>query len=217
MGENKGGPRGMNTVRLDPAKAPLHPKDELPPGDPGEEHAASVLDAAKSADPAPRAAEAKTDMDAAEVNFEQMKMEEDARFMKKYQDLDIDELVVTGRLSHKATIAKQEFVLRTLTDAESEAVEEELSSMINSERPMAQTHVAALIRRHVLARSLVSMNGESLGESPMDRYARLKDMAMPILLLLHEEYRGLNKAVAILLTGSSGNSLERLLIGPERL
>ncbi len=217
MGENRGGPRGMSTVRLDPAKEPLHPKDELPPGDPGEDHAASVLDAAKSADPVPRSAQAGEGAEGAEVSFEQMKMEEDAEFMKKYQDLDMDELVVTGKLSHKATIAKQEFVIKTLTDAESEAVEEELSSMINSERPMAQTHVAALIRRHVLARSLVSVNGESLGESPKDRYDRLKAMAMPILLLLHEEYRSLNKAVAILLTGSSGNSLERLLIGPERL
>lgn len=217
MGENKGGPRGMSTVRLDPNKEPLHPKDELPPGDPGEEHAASVLNAAKNADPAPRSAQVEAESEETEVNFEQMKMEEDAEFMKKYQDLDIDELVVTGKLSHKATVAKQEFVLKTLTDAESEAVEEELSSMINSERPMAQTHVAALIRRHVLARSLVSMNGESIGKTPKDRYDRLKSMAMPILLLLHEEYRSLNKAVAILLTGSSGNALERLLIGPERL
>ena len=203
-------------VRLDPDKEPLHPKDELPPVDPGEEHAAQVM-AAASAVPDPGQEPQEDSMAESMRAMEEMKAKEDAAFMKKYEDLNVTELVMTGSVSHEVEIAGQKFSLKTLVDEENEAIEAELSGMLNEEGTKAQTHVAALIRRHILARSLVSMNGHSLGADASERYEKLKTMSMPILLLLHEEYRSLNKAISILLTGSSGNSLERLLIGRELL
>lgn len=217
MGEKKGGPQGLSTVRLDPNKEPLHPKDELPPGDPGEEHAERLLAAGSGPGQVPQEDPQEEEVKDAAASLEEMRAKEDARFMEEYKDLRISELVTTGRVSHEVEIAEQKFVLRTLIDEENEAIEAELSGMLSGEGTMAQTHVAALIRRHILARSLVSMNGHPLGDTAAERYEKLKSWAMPLLLLLHEDYRELNKAIAILLTGSSGNSLERLLIGRELL
>lgn len=216
MGEKRGGPMGVGTqsVRLDP------PQKEVPLGDEGEEHAAAVLKAAKSAqasisDAPP--AESEKEAGTAREEWEKLKKEQDDAFMADY-DLNMNELILTGRVSHLFKIADTcEFGIQTLTEEENIQIEAELTGMINSEERMAASHVSANIRRHLLARAIRTMNGQEFGTDVAERFQKIGPMSGALILHIHTEYRKLNKAVSILLTGSSGNSLERLLIGQEPL
>lgn len=218
MGEKRGGPMGVETqsVRLDP------PKGETPLGDEGEDHAAAVLKAAQSAQ-ASISGEGEEEGDKTPLErVRDMEKEEqskkDEQFMEKYQGLNINELILTGRLSHTFNLSDDcIFEIQTLTENENIEIESELTGMINSEQQMASSHVSANIRRHILARSIKEMNGQSFGDSAQTRFEKIGNMSAPLVLHIHMEYRKLNRAVSILLTGSSGNPLERLLIGREPL
>lgn len=205
---------GTQSVRLDP------PKKETPLGDEGEEYAATILKAAQSAqasisDASP--AEPEKEEGTASEEWEKLKKEQDDAFMAGY-DFNMNELVLTGRVSHSFKVTDAcTFEIQTLTEEENIQIEAELTEMINSEKRMAASHVSAKIRRHLLARAIRTMNGQEFGADVAERFQKIGPMSGPLVLHVHTEYRKLNKAVSILLTGSSGNSLERLLIGQEPL
>ncbi len=226
MGEKRGGPMGVRTkeqpsVRLDP------PKVDPVLGEEGEEHAARLMKSAQSAQSvvAPQDGRSPNQIQEDEEKKEgeaenivaELRRKEDEKFMSKYT-LNISEFLVTGRLTHTFKIGGVcEVEIQTLIEDENLAIEAEFSGMINQEQSFATSHVSATIRRHTLARSIKSMNGVEYGANVEARFEKLGSMGSPMVLYIHGEYRKLNKAVSILLTGSSGNSLERQLIGLEPL
>jgi hypothetical protein len=219
---DRGGPPGLQTkagpVRLDPTRKDEAP-ETLPEADPGEAHAADVMSAAQRMNAVPstqgEVAEAE---EGGELTLEEFQRKQDELFMENYPDLDVNQLITAGFLTHTVKIGENfEVQIRTITEDENSAIEQELSNMVGKEEAMARTHMASEVRRHILARSIMSMGGESFGDKPDDKYRRLGTLASPLTMLLHQEYRKLNKAASLLLTGSSGNSLERLLIGDEPL
>ncbi len=221
MGEKRAGPMGVRTkeqpaMRLDP------PKVGPVLGEEGEEHAARLLKSAESSqaavaqEPQPQEPQEGKDLEARKV-LEEIKRKEDEEYMADY-NLDMSELLMTGRLTHTFTIGDAcEVEIQTLTEDENLAIEAEISEMINQDQTLSRTHVSTLVRRHTLARSLKSMNGVEYGASAEARFGKLGSMGSSMVLYIYGEYRKLNRAVSILLTGSSGNSLEHQLIGPEPL
>ena len=73
--------------------------------------------------------------------------------------------------------------------------------------------ISETISRRILSHCIVSINGVEFGSDTKDRFEKIGKMDKAVKLKLYEELLDLNKAVAILVTGSSGNSLERLLTG----
>ena len=156
--------------------------------------------------------------------MEELQKAEDDAFMKDYQDISMDSLISKGVVSHEVEIAKGFKVkVRTLRKREELEVK---SKMTNYDG--AQIYVMDQINTDTLVNSVVSINGIDLPtENKVDKDGKLiktafearKDVILDLgdvlCLALMEEYRALNKALVILIKGSSKNSLGRLLLGRE--
>ena len=159
-----------------------------------------------------------------ENKMEELQKAEDAVFMKGYTDTSMDSLISNGFISHEAEIAKGfKIKLRTLKKREELDVK---SKMTNYDG--AQLYIMDQINTDTLAKSIISINGIDLPtEDKLDKDGKLvkkafdsrKDVILDLgdvlCLAMMEEYRALNKALVILIKGSSKNSLGRLLLGRE--
>jgi hypothetical protein len=145
------------------------------------------------------------------MDRDQEQEEADLKFLEEYENLEVTQLVMEGYVEHKVAII-DEFVItiRTVTEDEDSEIMKRLEDLKGS-----QPYLSEQISRHTLAFGVVSVNGATFGEDADDRYTRIGKWAKPIKLAVWEEWLKLNKAVAMKIRGGkSGNSLERLLIGP---
>lgn len=140
--------------------------------------------------------------------MDEIKKKEDDLFMAEYQDVKPEELIATGSVSHTVSFLGMEIVLRTITEDEDLAVSKQIYGTEGTAHFISES-----ISRRILSHCIVSINGVEFGSDPEDRFKKIGKMGKAIKLKLYEELLDLNKAVAILVTGSSGNSLERLLTG----
>jgi len=143
---------------------------------------------------------------------------QDEEFMSAYKDASLDDLIAKGFIAHTVDIAPGFSVkIRTLRKREELEVKERISLYSGS-----QIYVLDQINVDTLALAVVEINGVPLPTEAKDketlidvRKNRLMDLGDVLCLAMLEEYRSLNKALVILLKGSSKNSLARLLLGRE--
>ena len=159
-----------------------------------------------------------------EIKMEEVQKAEDAIFMKGYPDVSMDSLIANGYIVHEATIATGFKVkMRTLKKKEELEIKSKMTNYDGS-----QMYVMDQINTDTLAKCVISINGIDL---PTDdkkdksdvviktafesRKEVITELADALTLAMLEEYRALNKALVILIKGSSKNSLGRLLLGRE--
>ena len=156
--------------------------------------------------------------------MEELQKAEDNAFMKDYSDVSIDDLISRGFVIHTIEITKGFTVkMRTLKKKEELEVKQRLSTYDG-----AQMYVVDQINTDTLAFAAMEINGVPLptaeqknkeGKSLTVFEARkeiITELGDVLCLAMIEEYRSLNKALVILVKGSSKNSLARLLLGQER-
>lgn len=140
---------------------------------------------------------------------EDVQKKADEEFMSRYDDVKAAELIARGYVTHEVElVGSMKVVLRTMTEEE----DMEISRKIYGTEGTSH-YVNEMISRYTLSTAIVSINGVPYGQDDDDRYKRLGKMAKAIKLQLYQDWLDLNKATGILVTGSSGNSLERLLTG----
>lgn len=148
------------------------------------------------------------------AKLEEMQKAEDEAFMKAYQDVSVDDLITKNFLVHEAEIMKGFNVkIRTLRKSEELDVKRRVS-----EYDGAQMYVVDQLNVDALTYSLMEINGSPLPEVPEkfdDAKKLISDLPDAVVVAILEEYRNLNKALVILMRGSSKNSLARLLLGRE--
>jgi hypothetical protein len=157
--------------------------------------------------------------------LDEMQKVEDSTFMKKYTDVTMDTLISQGSVIHESEIAPGFKVkLRTLKKKEELEIKERMTQYEGS-----QMYVIDQINTDTLVKALVSINGIALPtedkkdpktdeviESAFESRKRtITDLPDALCMAMLEEYRALNKALVILIKGSSKNSLARLLLGRE--
>lgn len=176
---------------------------------------APVLEA-KQPDPVPTQEEAAKAVAEAGEKLKTATGEEeisDAEFMKDYADISLDELIATGYVTHIAKIADRISVeLRTLKKAENMQVDKNVITYEGS-----NLYVMNEASLDTLTFSVQKINGKPIGEKAEEKKKHLANLAEVIVQAVWEEFRKLNKATAILLKGSSKNSLTRRLVGPEQI
>lgn len=163
------------------------------------------------AEPPPEQAAEKKKSPVAEVQeeLEKVRAIEDKAFMSRYEDVEKEQLIVSGYVTHEAEIMEGfKVTIRTLKEQEDLDVSQALMDVQGTQHFVAET-----ISRHILARSVVAINGAPFGKSVDDRFEKIGDWAKAIKLSVYQELLELNKAVGIMIKGHSGNSLEPLLIG----
>lgn len=137
-------------------------------------------------------------------------IETDEEFMADYKDVSLDELIVSGYVTHTAKIHDKIVVeLRSLKKIENMRVDKNAVSYQGS-----NAYVLNEISLDALSISVQSINGKSIGDKLQDKKKYLANLAEVIIQAIWDEYRKLNKATAVLLMGSSKNSLTRRLVGP---
>jgi hypothetical protein len=156
-----------------------------------------------------------TDLDVAE-EFQELSDEE---FMKGYEDITVDDVIVNGYVEKKVDLTKNfSFKVRTLKKKE----ELDLKRRI-SDYDGVQMYVLDEINVDTLAFAVTEINGTPMAELPSDPDKRkeaidkrkdvIGELSEAVTLSMIEEFRKLNKALVILLKGSSKNFLARRLLG----
>ena len=159
-----------------------------------------------------------------EKKMEDIQKAEDAVFMKGYPDISMDSLIANGYIVHEAEITKGfKIKIRTLKKKEELEIK---SKMLHYDG--AQMYVIDQINTDTLVKSVISINGidlptedkrgknDEIIKTAFDsRKEVITELADALTLAMLEEYRALNKALVILIKGSSKNSLGRLLLGRE--
>ena len=159
-----------------------------------------------------------------EKKMEELQKAEDAEFMKGYSDVSMDDLISKGFVSHVAQIAPGfKIKIRTLKKKEELDIKSKMTNYDGS-----QMYVMDQINTDTLALAVISINDHELpteGKKGKDdketetafelRKNIISELGDVLCLAMSEEYRALNKALVILVKGSSKNSLARLLLGRE--
>ena len=162
--------------------------------------------------------------EAIEEKMGELQKAEDAVFMKGYPDISMDSLIANGYIVHEAVITQGFKVkMRTLKKKEELEIKSKMSNYDGS-----QMYVIDEINTDTLAKCVISINGidlptddkkgkndEVVKTAFVSRKEVITELADALTLAMLEEYRALNKALVILIKGSSKNSLGRLLLGRE--
>jgi hypothetical protein len=148
----------------------------------------------------------------------------DETFMLGYKDVSMDDLISRGYVAHLVKLTdKYTFKIRTLKKKEELDVKKRLASYDG-----AQIYVMDEANVDTLTYAVLEINGEPLpleDEKEKDEVKKTAfdirkeiviELSDAIAIALTEELRDLNKALVILLRGSSKNSLARRLLGPEQ-
>ena len=174
--------------------------------------------------PLPKEPDKKTpDQELAELQAEADR-KSDEKFMLGYKDVSMDDLVSKGYVCHEVKMTEKLVIkLRTLKKKEELDVKKRLPSYEG-----AQIYVMDEAIADTLAYSIIEINKELLPtedkkqrDGTIEKYAFdmrkeiVCDLPDAIAVALTEELRNLNKALIIMLRGSSKNSLARRLLGQE--
>lgn len=146
--------------------------------------------------------------------IESLQKAEDEAFMKDYQDVSMADLISKGFLCHKVKIAEGfEVKIRTLRKREELEIKRRISDYNG-----AQMYVVDELNVDALVYALVEINGVPQPD-PVKEFEKAKssilDLPDGLVVAALDEYRALNKALVILVKGSSKNSLARHLLGRE--
>lgn len=151
----------------------------------------------------------KSDMEKTQEQIEELRKKKDEIFMSRYEDIEREQLIVSGYITHTEKIMDGfEVTIRTLKEQEDLDISQEMLDTQGTQHFITET-----ISRHVLARSVVAINGTPFGSDVDERFEKIGEWAKAIKLSVYQEVLDLNKAVGIIIKGHSGNSLEPLLIG----
>ncbi|MEN6550195.1 MAG: hypothetical protein ABFE07_29475 [Armatimonadia bacterium] len=162
----------------------------------------------------PEAAVKIEDPEALQKKMEELQKAEDTVFMKGYQDVSMPDLISRGYILHQAEITPGFTVkLRTLRKREELDVKRRVANYNG-----AQIYVVDELNVDALAFALVEINGVPQPD-PVKEFDKAKanivELPDALVVAILEEYRNLNKALVILVKGSSKNSLARHLLGRE--
>ena len=134
---------------------------------------------------------------------------EDEAFLKKYGEIDLMRLVTTGVVQHELELFEGfKVTLRTLTEDEDQEIIKKVEEIVGS-----NWYIGDMSSRITLSYALIKVNGVAFGDDQESRLKKIGEMGKVIKIALFQEFRKLNKAVAMKMEGRSGNLLERLLIG----
>jgi len=135
----------------------------------------------------------------------------DKEFMSEYSDVSIDDLIVNGFISHTAKIFDGFAVkIRTLTKKEEIDVKRKIS-----EYDGVQIYIMDETNLNTLVYAIEEINGVPLPEKFEDRKDMLLNQSDTVMVAISDAFRDLNKALIILIKGSSKNSLAHRLLGRE--
>lgn len=136
---------------------------------------------------------------------------EDDKFMEDYDDVVMDELISMGYVSHTFDIVEGfSFKIRTLKKKEELDIKKRISNYEG-----AQIYVLDESNTNTIAYCLVEINGSELPDDFEKRREIVEDLSDVVTVAIIDEFRDLNKALVVLIKGSSKNSLARRLLGPE--
>jgi hypothetical protein len=139
------------------------------------------------------------------------KREADRKFLEKYGELDLMRLVTEGSVQHEVEVFKGfTVVIRTLTEDEDQEILKKVETLVGS-----NWYMGDMSSRITLSYAIVKVNGVEFGDNQENRLEKIGKWGKVLKLALFQEFRGLNKAVALKMEGRSGNLLERLLIGQD--
>lgn len=195
-------------VRLDPGPE----KPSLPPE--VEQQAIRAEPPPAPPEPEPKSSVAEDLEDAKkQLTQEDARKEEDEKFLKDYEDLDLMRLVTDGYVQHEVEMFEGfTILLRTLTEDEDQEVLKNMQDLVGS-----NWYVGDMTARYTLSICIVKVNGVEFGDGRESRHEKIGKMGKPIKLAMFKAFRELNKAVAMKMEGHSGNWLERLLIGQDSI
>jgi len=171
----------------------------------------------------PKEPEKKTPDQVLEEAQTELDKKKDAEFMLGYKDVSMDDLISRGYVSHEVKLTDKFIIkIRTLKKKEELDVKRRLSGYDG-----AQIYVMDEANVDTLAYAVMEINKELLpieDQKQKDvvektafelRKEVIGDLSDAITVALTEELRNLNKALVIMLRGSSKNSLARRLLGQE--
>jgi len=135
----------------------------------------------------------------------------DKKFMEDYGDISMDDLISKGYVQHVFEVTEGlDITIRTLRKKEELDIKKRIG-----EYDGAQIYVLDETNTNTIAYCVMEINGEPLPDGFEDRRKAIDDLSDVICVAIIDEFRSLNKALVILLKGSSKNSLARRLLGPE--
>ena len=135
----------------------------------------------------------------------------DKKFMEDYRDITIDDLIVNGCISHEANIFEGFVVkIRTLTKKEEISVKRKIS-----EYDGVQIYIMDETNLNTLVYAIEEINGSPLPEKFEEKKEILLKQSDTVMVAISDAFRDLNKALIILIKGSSKNSLAHRLLGRE--
>jgi len=140
-------------------------------------------------------------------------LDEDKEFMRGYADITSDSLIMNGYVSHVVEVNDSiSYKIRTLRKREELDVKKRIG-----EYDGANMYVFDETNVNTAAYCLMEINGEPLPEEFVDKREAVVDLPDTLVVDILDEFRDLNKALIIMLKGSSKNSLARRLVGPEQI
>ena len=152
-----------------------------------------------------------------EQTMEELQKQEDEEFMKEYEGLNFDDLIMKGYLEHAIDVTDSfQIKLRTLKKKEELDIKKRIASYDG-----VQMYVLDQVNVDTLCYALMEINSDPMqttfetDEEFATKKARIEDLSEALVLEMLEEFRKLNRALVILIKGSSKNSLARRLLGQE--
>lgn len=152
-----------------------------------------------------------------EEKMEELQKLEDDDFMKGYPGLSLNDLIMKGFLEHTVKITDNfEVKLRSLKKKEELDIKRRIATYDG-----VQMYVLDQVNVDTLCYALMEINGAVLAdtfESEEDfetKKGKIENLPEAIVLEILEEFQRLNRALVILIKGSSKNSLARRLLGQE--
>jgi len=153
------------------------------------------------------------DQEEAQKILDEVQAESDAEFMERYTDVDMNELIMQGYVSHTAEICKDFSVtLRTLKKKEELDIKDRISGYEG-----VSMYILDQTNANTLAYCIMELNGTGLPDDFDKRREIIDNLSDVITVAILDEFRDLNKALVIMLKGSSKNSLARRLFGQESI
>jgi len=157
--------------------------------------------------------ESKPEIPSLEEMTEAARAKADAAFMKDYEDVRVDDLISLGYVRHTFQVVEGlDITIRTLRKKEELDIKKRIG-----EYNGAHVYILDETNSNTLGYCILEINGEPLPKEFVDRREIVDNLSDVVAVDIIDKFRDLNKALVILMKGSSKNSLARRLLGPEQI